>query len=188
MPQNNYIDEAHLTASDKYYGERVSLEYFRSVVKTAIESLKELDRIKKCIFYGKLIERKNYKTADSLFYKGTCAHLPYWLSNSSENDKNAVNIIHGIIGKATEAGELLEALYKTAIEGQKFDIVNMQEEIGDGLWYDALMLRAVGSNFEKVQAANIAKLKQRFPDKFNEENAENRNLQQERKSLEDGLT
>lgn len=96
-----------------------------------------------------------------------------------------MNVIHAIIGKATEAGELLEAL-SAAAEGEAFDAVNALEEVGDGFWYDALLLRAIGSNFGEAQSVNIAKLRRRFPNAFTEFDANNRDLFEERKILEKG--
>lgn len=176
----NYIEEAHVTASGSYHGDRVSLAYFRKTVAEAVAILNKLDAIKKTIFYGREMDvpvpEGNAATLDK---------LPIWISdkNTPEFDARAVNIIHAIIGKATESGELLEALSATA-EGVPFDKFNAREEIGDGFWYDALLLRAIGSNFNEAQAINIAKLRKRFPNKFTEYDANNRDLIEERKILE----
>ena len=88
--------------------------------------------------------------------------------------------------KATEAGELLEALHATAYRGETFDVANAGEEIGDGFWYDALLARACGLTFDGIQRTNIAKLRHRFPDHFTEYDANNRDLFGERRILEEG--
>lgn len=49
----DYIEEAHVTASDKYYGDRVPLAYFRETIAEAVEALNKLDAIKKAMFYGR---------------------------------------------------------------------------------------------------------------------------------------
>ena len=115
-----------------------------------------------------------------------CNGLPDWISDRPEDDEKALNIIHAIIGKATEAGELLEALYATAYRGETFDVVNAGEEIGDGFWYDALLARACGLTFDGIQRTNIAKLRHRFPNAFTEYDANNRDLFGERRILEEG--
>lgn len=176
----DYIEEAHVTASDKYYGDRVPLAYFRETIAEAVEALNKLDAIKKTMFYG-----RDAGVPAPEANAATLAKLPEWISDHPEHDAAAVNVIHAIIGKATEAGELLEAL-SAAAEGEAFDAVNALEEVGDGFWYDALLLRAIGSNFGEAQSVNIAKLRRRFPNAFTEFDANNRDLFEERKILEKG--
>jgi len=180
----DYIEEAHVTAAGSYYGARIPLEHFTEVVSEAIGALVKLDAIKKTLFYG----RDAGVPAPLNESSATLASLPDWIAEdgSEEAQRNAINIIHGIIGKATEAGELLEALAATAIEGGTFDGVNAVEEVGDGFWYDAILLRALGSNFGKAQRVNIAKLRARFPNAFTEYDANNRDLFAEREILEKG--
>jgi hypothetical protein len=40
----------------------------------------------------------------------------------------------------------------------------------------AIAMNELGTDFEKVQRMNIAKLKKRYPEKFSLDNAENRDL------------
>lgn len=170
----DYIKEARRTRSDDYHGENVSFHEFRDYLAVAIKSLRDLDHIKKALFYGKKIEHD--KT------KGDCSLLPAWVADS---DEQAIDIMHGIIGKATEAGELLEALYKCTMDGEPLDESNAIEEVGDGLWYDALILGALGSSFEDAQRINISKLCKRYPEKFTAERAEHRDVEAEKKVMAD---
>lgn len=94
------------------------------------------------------------------------------------------DIIHAAIGIATEAGEFLDPIKKSMFYGKPVDLVNMDEEVGDILWYIAIYLNARGLTFERIFAQNNAKLKKRYPDKFNEHQALNRDLLGERKVLE----
>src|SRR5690606_9763332 len=93
-------------------------------------------------------------------------------------------IQHGAIGIATEAGELLDALKKHLYYQRDLDIVNVREELGDVLWYVALVCNAIGVDMGQVMEANIDKLRQRYPEKFTSEAAMNRDLESERKALE----
>ncbi len=170
----DYIKEARRTRSDDYHGESVSFHNFHDCLTSAIKSLRELDQIKKALFYGKKIEHDRIN--------GDCSLLPAWVADS---DERAIDIMHGIIGKATEAGELLEALYKCTIEGEPLDESNTIEEVGDGLWYDALILGALGASFEDAQRINISKLRKRYPDKFTAERAEHRDIEAERQEMAD---
>jgi hypothetical protein len=66
------------------------------------------------------------------------------------------------------------------------DNVNLQEEIGDLNWYEAILIDALGADWDDIREKNIAKLKARYPNKFDREDAVNRNLKKEREILEGG--
>lgn len=117
----DYAAEAHLTASPHFYGDRVPLAHFAAVLQDAIDALSALDRIKKALFYGRDLGPLALGVRD---VSQNCAKLPEWISDVPEEDEAARNIIHGIIGKATEAGELLELLHATAVKGEVFDVAN----------------------------------------------------------------
>lgn len=101
-----------------------------------------------------------------------------------EHYQKNVDIIHAIVGISTEAGELLDALKKTMFYGKNLDKVNLDEEIGDVLWYIAIYLNARGKSFEQVFDQNIAKLRTRYPEKFTESHALHRDVNAERATLE----
>lgn len=94
--------------------------------------------------------------------------------------------LHAAIGLSTEAGELLDAFKKALFYGQELDRTNVLEEVGDLLWYSALLLDSMGGDFESASATVIAKLRKRFPEKFTQEKTINRDLKTERKALEEG--
>jgi NTP pyrophosphatase (non-canonical NTP hydrolase) len=94
-------------------------------------------------------------------------------------------ITHGIMGIASEGGELLDTLKASMFYGKKLDEVNIKEELGDLMWFTAITLKAMGSSFEEIMDININKLKKRYPDGFSEHDALNRDLKGERVILED---
>ncbi len=96
------------------------------------------------------------------------------------------DLLHGAMGVCTEGGELMDVCKKFEFYRKPIDIVNVKEEIGDVLWYLALLCRAADTTLEKVAETNIAKLLKRYPDKFTSEAAINRDLQSERAVLEGG--
>jgi NTP pyrophosphatase (non-canonical NTP hydrolase) len=98
--------------------------------------------------------------------------------------EEVIRILHASMGLSTEAGELLDAMKKHIFYGKKLDMVNLQEELGDIFWYAAQLADAAGFTFEDTMEKNIAKLKARYPDRFTEKDAVNRNLDVERKILE----
>lgn len=94
-------------------------------------------------------------------------------------------LLHGAMGVVTEAGELMDALKKQIFYGAEPDKVNLKEEIGDLLFYVGVLCDTLGVTFEEIFETNIAKLKARYGDKFGETQALNRNLEKERKILEE---
>lgn len=123
-----------------------------------------LDAFKKHIFYGKKIDETTFEESKAGRFIRT---------------EQNIKVIHGIIGICTEAAELAEALMKF-LDGTKLDEVNLFEECGDVLWYIAELLTGLDSNFDSCMKANIRKLSLRYPDKFTEFHAENRDLEKER--------
>lgn len=95
-----------------------------------------------------------------------------------------IDLLHAAIGLQTESAEFSDMLKKALFYGKPIDQVNLKEEIGDLLWYAALALRALNTDFETVMERNIEKLKARYPQKFTEENAIVRDLNKEREILE----
>lgn len=96
-----------------------------------------------------------------------------------------INMLHAAIGLATEAAEALDMLKKHIYYGRDLDETNFKEEIGDSQWYAALGADACGDTLSNIQRVNIEKLKARYPDKFTSDKAINRDLDTERKILED---
>lgn len=103
-----------------------------------------------------------------------------------------IRLLHAAMGLATETGEIHDALKRWIFYGKELDFVNLLEEGGDVSWYlrvlaDALKEFVAGKcSFEEMIDRNIAKLKARFPDKFTEHHAINRDIEKERVILENG--
>lgn len=91
---------------------------------------------------------------------------------------------HAVMGVVTEAGEMMDAIKKAKIYGKDLDKVNMVEELGDIMWYLALMADDLGVSFEESWDKNIRKLAKRYPEKFTSDKALNRDLDAEREELE----
>lgn len=99
----------------------------------------------------------------------------------------SLDVLHAIIGIATESYELLECLQKALATGQ-LDEVNLFEEVADHCWYVSILTRLYPGQYGKSLSANISKLQKRFPDKFAYLNAYVRDLSAERAILEKGLS
>lgn len=118
-------------------------------------------------------------------YKGVAERMTGY-EGQTLPDSQTLDLIHASMGLVTEAGEFQDMLKKHLYYGRELDTVNLKEEIGDLLWYCAIALEALGTDFESVMKTNIDKLKARYPEKFTEESANNRDLGTERQILENG--
>lgn len=125
------------------------------------------------------------KSKDYQFESGATDLQDYSIIKERLSDDKNARLFHYLIGMGTEVGELQDQLKKHIMYGRELDETNLIEEIGDVLWYVARALETLDSSFEKVMEINNAKLKARFGDKFTEYAALNRNLEVERKILED---
>lgn len=100
-------------------------------------------------------------------------------------DPTYTRLLHSALGCGDESGEITKLLKDKLFYDQPFLTIALQEEYGDLLWYIALGIDAIDSSFEEIMEMNIAKLRARYPDKFTEEKAIDRDLDTERKALED---
>lgn len=82
---------------------------------------------------------------------------------SSEDDK----LIAACLGMAGEAGEFIDLVKKKIYHKKPIATIDLQKELGDKLWYDALACDALGINMDTVAGLNIEKLKTRYPEGFN---------------------
>lgn len=97
----------------------------------------------------------------------------------------ALRLLHGAMGLVTESAEFLDGLKKYFFYGKPLDTTNLKEECGDLFWYLAILADEMGeANFTNMLQQNIAKLKVRYPEKFSEEAAQQRNVSAERDVLE----
>ena len=142
-----------------------------------------LDQIKKYVFYGKPIKYDELKS--HLDMVNGCSEL---LFDKERNDGSfafnmdvvPVNdrLFHSVIGIATEATELVEAM-KNGFP----DDVNLLEEFGDLNWYEGIGIDELGGSFDEVLETNIRKLKHRYPEKFSHQSAQERDIEGERQIL-----
>lgn len=172
----DYINKAVQTENKEFSEISERLENNKEEVflalNQAILALQNLDHtVKKKAFYGK--PPKHYEAP---LFKG--------LNPEILNDKRFIRLLHGFMGIGTEAGEGLEALAKMH-SGEDLDVVNVAEELGDVFWYCALIADEAKTSFSKEQEKNIKKLEKRHGKKYNKKKVMDRDLDSERKILED---
>lgn len=74
----------------------------------------------------------------------------------------------GALGLAGEAGEVADLLKKSLFHGHQVDPATLRKELGDVLWYIAALATMSGLTLEEIAAANIEKLRRRYPQGFSE--------------------
>lgn len=182
MDLNQYIKDATTTES-LIESVQVDSKLLASTLQIMIAAGSVLDQIKKNVFYQKEFNKENLVSAFG-FIVQSLDDLKDAIQNGPQPEPSLYTprVFHSIIGIATEAVELLEAM-----NDESFDVVNFLEELGDLNWYEAIGIDAVEGDFESVLNTNIAKLRKRYPEKFSNDSAVNRDLDKEREILDSGL-
>lgn len=188
MNLNKYVSDAVRTESRIEKVTLPDIETFYAALQIFTLSGQILDMFKKNIFYGKEI---NWRNIESKMWKIEMDSQAGFADRETDLEIDP-RIFHALIGTATEATELMEALLAN-MDGATLDIFNILEEFGDINWYEAIAIDAANGEletfgFEDVLTTNIEKLRKRFPEKFTSEHAINRNLEEERDTVEIGLT
>lgn len=183
MTPNEYQELAGLTESQDYPTIINRVRDAGVLLSTCVELkhsadvFRRLDRLKKRIFYGTDFEPIPEERVDR-------RKMDILGETKRVNDVQFIRLLHAALGLATEAGELMEML-SNYLEGRKpLDIVNAKEELGDAQWYIPLGVDACDAKLETVMETNIRKLRARYPDRFTEFDAKNRDLVKERQILE----
>ncbi len=74
-------------------------------------------------------------------------------------DRNPLMMALGVGG---EAGEVLEIIKKGNRPGREVDVVHLKEEIGDVLWYLAVLADYYDLDLEEIAVENLEKLEKRY--------------------------
>lgn len=72
------------------------------------------------------------------------------------------NVLLTALGVGGEAGEVLEIIKKGHRPGREVDVPHLHEELGDVLWYLAVLADYYDLDFDDIAAANIEKLRKRY--------------------------
>lgn len=89
--------------------------------------------------------------------------LATWARTPGDPDSDLAYLTLGMVG---ETGEVAEHVKKHLRHGKPLDYAELNKELGDALWYLAVMAYELGFRLEDVAADNIVKLKARYPDGF----------------------
>lgn len=175
-----YLEDSEKTLSTQDSEQRtIKPEHFENSLQIVDAGLL-CDFTKRTIFYkdGKANERLE-KNQAILF-----ALVQRLMQSPTQLSQEDTDLFHAALGVGSEAGEVMQEFITSLVEWRPVDKVNMKEEVGDILWYLAIICRRLGFSFDEAMEANIAKLAARYPEKFNCDAAVNRDLENERRVLE----
>lgn len=188
--QEQYIKDALRTESTNFEMDVDTFNLLNTLLRRINQQVAILDTVKKSIFYGKSIDVKKLKKAIFSLPNDEEEYVDFsedeFTAMTDLSDVRTQRLLHAGIGLVTEALEFLQPLGNTIKYGDILDVVNLKEEIGDINWYQAIGLDALESSFQDVQDINISKLSLRYPEKFTDAKALNRDLAGEREVLEGG--
>ncbi len=85
-----------------------------------------------------------------------------------------LKMANAALGLTGESGEVSDYIKKVLFHGHDLDKTKVMDELGDVLWYVALMADAIEVPLSTIMAANIEKLKARYPDGFDPERSKKR--------------
>jgi NTP pyrophosphatase (non-canonical NTP hydrolase) len=83
-------------------------------------------------------------------------------------------IVNASLGLSGEVGELNDMIKKWMFHGHDLSIDDVKKELGDCLWYIAMMCESFGFSMEEIAQKNINKLIERYPEGFSEYASQNR--------------
>lgn len=83
-------------------------------------------------------------------------------------------IVNACYGLSGEVGEFNDMIKKWIFHGKPLDDTHAKKELGDILWYVAMMCDGFGWDMGDVMQMNIDKLKARYPEGFDMIRSNNR--------------
>ena len=93
---------------------------------------------------------------------------------SMQAGNNTGEILNASLGLSGEVGELNDLLKKWIFHEKNIDLEHIKKEIGDIMWYIALMAEAFGFELDSIMITNIEKLEARYPEGFDTARSNNR--------------
>lgn len=83
-------------------------------------------------------------------------------------------LLNGCLGLAGESGETLDMVKKWIFHEKELDLEHFKKELGDVMWYMAMICEAMEMNLNEIMQMNVDKLKARYPEGFDTVRANNR--------------
>lgn len=100
--------------------------------------------------------------------------LDAWKTAMKGSTIDPGGVMYACLGLSGEVGEVIEIVKKWVFHKKPIDLLHMEKEVGDIMWYIAMICDSMGFDLDRIMAINIEKLKQRYPDGFSTEASNNR--------------
>lgn len=139
---------------------------FDEAIKKEMRKVKSVDCMAK-------YQEEVLRTANKM---STIFLMQHVISDCEENpDSNKTAwMLEGALGLSGEVGEVVDILKKSIFQGHPLDVRKVALELGDVMWYLALLAHSIGYNLDEVTKMNIEKLKNRYPNGFTTTDSLNR--------------
>ena len=85
-------------------------------------------------------------------------------------------LINAVMGLCGESGEAIDIVKKHLFQGHNLEKEKLAKELGDIAWYLAEAATALDMDLEDIFAANIEKLRKRYPEGFDADRSIHRNV------------
>ena len=128
-------------------------EYVKLAMRT--NDRKATDRLEEQIWINYFMDKDGYMILD-------------------EDGIDLGGVFNACLGLSGEVGELNDMIKKWIFHEKPFDEVHAKKELGDVLWYVAMMCHSFGWDLDEILQMNVDKLKARYPQGFSVELANNR--------------
>ena len=128
-------------------------EYVKLAMRT--NDRKATDRLEEQIWINYFMDKDGYMILD-------------------EDGIDLGGVFNACLGLSGEVGELNDMIKKWIFHEKPFDEVHAKKELGDVLWYVAMMCHSFGWDLDEIMQMNVDKLKARYPQGFSVELANNR--------------
>lgn len=188
MDMDTYIEKSSRTAAPNYPVGRglfeTNLDLMIQLMDVVVTG-HQADSSKRSLFYKTPNEELSERLRNASRYLAEAMTKLEAKEDAIEIGDEEFDFIHAALGIVSEVGELVEEFMLAKAEGRPMRTTNIKEEIGDVMWYLAMWMRHFKLRFEDCADSNIAKLTVRFPEKFTEDDAHNRNIDKEMKAIEE---
>ena len=98
------------------------------------------------------------------------------LSDTTENGigEDTGTVLNACLGLSGEVGEFNDMIKKWIFHEKDLDEEHLKKELGDIMWYIAMMCHAFRWGLDEIMEMNINKLKACYPEGFDTDRANNR--------------
>lgn len=151
---------------------------FDEAIKKEMRKVRSVDRMGTDAEVKDSINMAEYqeealRTANKMSTIFLMQHVISDCEENPDSDKVAW-MLEGALGLSGEVGEVVDILKKSIFQGHPLDVRKVALELGDVMWYLALLAHSIGYNLDEVTKMNIEKLKNRYPNGFSTTDSLNR--------------